>query len=91
MTAIYNITSMDGADPEYLRPDEEVVKKIEELAKQPPKPLSDHCLPTNQYLEKYVLPFLEPAMKATALHRPKNPIEFFSYYLLAQRGQEQAK
>jgi hypothetical protein len=33
-----------------------------------------------------VLPFIEPAMKATALHRPKNAIEFFSYYLLSQRG-----
>ncbi len=65
---------MSGIDPEYQRPDEEAVKKVEELAAKPPAALPDHCLPTNEYLQKHVLPFLEPAMKATALHRPKNPI-----------------
>ena len=40
-------------------------------------------------MQKFVLPFIEPAMKATALHRPKNPVEFFSYYLLNIRGQQQ--
>lgn len=27
-----------------------------------------------------------PALQATAKERPKNPVEFFSYYLLAQRN-----
>jgi protein dpy-30 len=77
---------MSGIDKEYLRSDEEEVKKIEELAVRRPPSMPEHCLPTQQYLEKYVLPYIEPAMKATALHRPKNPIEFFSYYLLSQRN-----
>ena len=79
---------MSSIDPEYTRPDEDIVNKIEELAKKAPKPLPDHCLPTKDYMEKYVLPYLEPAMRATAEHRPKNPIEFFSYYLLAQRSKQ---
>lgn len=61
-------------DREYLRSDEQDVKLVEELAARPPPAIPEHCLPTEQYLEKYVLPFIEPAMKATALTRPKNPI-----------------
>jgi protein dpy-30 len=79
---------MDSADPDFQRTDQPALSKVEALAQLPPRPLPDHCLPTHDYMQKYVLPFLEPAMKATALHRPKNPIEFFSYYLLAQRGQQ---
>lgn len=37
-------------DREYLRTDEEEVKKIEELALQKPPTMPEHCLPTQQYL-----------------------------------------
>lgn len=73
-------------DKEYLREDEEEVRAIEKLALDRPPSIPDHCLPTKEYLIKFVLPHLEAAMKATAQERPKNPIEFFSYYLLAQRN-----
>ena len=82
---------MSEVDKEYVRPAEEEVGRLQALAAQPPPELPEHCLPTQQYLEKYVLPYIEPAMKATALNRPANPVEFFSYYLLAQRGQSQAQ
>ena len=78
---------MSGLDKDYQRPDEAQIAQIEHLAMQSPPALPEHCLPPQQYLEKYVLPYIEPAMRATALHRPKNPIEFFSYYLLSQRNQ----
>jgi hypothetical protein len=41
---------MSGVDREYLRSDEEAVKKIEELALKRPPAIPEHCLPTDQYL-----------------------------------------
>ncbi|CAD8150452.1 unnamed protein product [Paramecium pentaurelia] len=46
--------------------------------------IPDQALPTRQYLEKAVIDQLQDALKALARERPKNPIEFFSYYLLTQ-------
>jgi protein dpy-30 len=74
------------ADPEYKRRDQKNMEELERKAQEEVPALPDTCLPTNKYLEKYVLPFIIPALEATAKFRPKNPVEFFSYYLLAQRN-----
>jgi hypothetical protein len=47
---------------------------MESLAAKRINSLPEDCLPTPEYLEKYVLPYVEPAMKAVALKRPNNPI-----------------
>jgi len=52
---------------------------------KPLQSVPDNCLPDKDYVEKFILPHLEAALKATAENRPKDPVEFFSYYLLAQR------
>jgi hypothetical protein len=65
---------MSSSDKEYLRSDEEISKKMESLAAKRINSLPEDCLPTPEYLEKYVLPYVEPAMKAVALKRPNNPI-----------------
>jgi protein dpy-30 len=72
-------------DKEYLRSDEESAKIVEQKAMTPLSPIPDNCLPDKDYVEKFILPHLEAALKATAGKRPKDPVEFFSYYLLAQR------
>ena len=61
-------------DREYLRSDEETMKIIEQKALHEPSSIPDECLPTQAYLEKFVLPYMEPALKAVAKERPKNPV-----------------
>ena len=60
--------------------------ELEDKALTAPPSIPDQCLPTAEYLEKFVLPHVLPALEATAKNRPKNAVEFFSYYLLAQRN-----
>lgn len=73
-------------DREYKRPDEHKMAELEARAVASPPSIPNQCLPTAEYLEKFVLPSILPALEATSKNRPKNPIEFFSYYLLAQRN-----
>lgn len=49
-------------DKEYLRPDEAEMAELEEKAMIRPPPIPDQCLPTGEYLEKFVLPHLLPAL-----------------------------
>ncbi|KAM3146120.1 hypothetical protein pb186bvf_001777 [Paramecium bursaria] len=62
---------------------------VENVALQHTPTLTEQALPTRLYLEKAVIDQLHDALKALARERPKNPIEFFSYYLLTKHAHKQ--
>lgn len=73
-------------DKEYLREDELYAKLAEERALKSEPQVQSQCLPTAEYLQAQVMPHLQPALIALAKERPADPVEFFAYYLLTQRG-----
>lgn len=53
-------------DREFLRQDEEMARIAEEIALEPQPEIPDNYLPTNEYLEKKVLPHIHSALVALA-------------------------
>jgi len=62
---------------------------VEDVALKTNIELNPKALPTKLYLDQNVVPFVTKALDDLAKERPRDPVEYFAYYLLANHPKRQ--